>query len=247
MAKPTEIVTWATDATYAVDGDAWGGDATKVDPGATRRAEGIEPDVFPAEWLNYHLNALGLHNAYLHGLFEETESIPAATKTLVLAAASFQPDRTGGNDTWRDGGGGLLSNGTNAPNWIARSTNTLLPPGSIITRVRAIVTPGVVRATVVDRMFIQVLRKDFAFDAGPPPTASSTAVWAPSGSDPTGRDDGTTDTQTISTGTISITLDDQGTEDHEIQIYNGSTAGDDAVIAVEIQYTNPGARSLGAL
>jgi hypothetical protein len=245
MAKPTEIVTWATDATYTVDGDAWGGDSTKVDPGATRRAEGAEPDVFPAEWLNYHLNALGLHNAYVHGVFEETESIPAATKTLVISAASFTPDRVSGSDNWRSTGqSGLISNATNAPNWILFSTNTALPPGSIITRVRAIVTPGAVRATEADRMFIEIRRMDFAFDAGPP-TEAGTAVFAPSGA--TGRDDGTTATQTISTGAVSITLDDQGTEDHEVRIYNGSTAGNDAVLAVEIQYTNPGPRSLGAL
>ena len=245
MAKPTEIVTWATDATYTVDGDAWGGDATKVDPGATRRAEGIEPDTFPAEWLNYHLNALGLTAAYFHGVLEESDSIPAATKTLVLSADQLQPDRVGGADNWRaTGQAGLISNGTNAPNWVSLSLATILPPGSIITRVRAKVTPGATRATQTDRMSIEVRRMDFDLDAGPP-TEAGTAVCAPSGA--TGRDDGTTAVQTMSTGTIAITLDDQGTEDHQVRIYNGLTAGDDTVSAVEIQYTNPGPRSPGAL
>ena len=167
MAKPTEIVTWATDATYTVDGDAWGGDATKVDPGATRRAEGIEPDTFPAEWLNYHLNALGLTAAYFHGVLEESDSIPAATKTLVLSADQLQPDRVGGADNWRaTGQAGLISNGTNAPNWVSLSLATILPPGSIITRVRAKVTPGATRATQTDRMSIEVRRMDFDLDAG---------------------------------------------------------------------------------
>jgi hypothetical protein len=36
-----------------MDGDDWEGDPVRVDPGASRRAEGFEPDTLPAEWANF--------------------------------------------------------------------------------------------------------------------------------------------------------------------------------------------------
>ncbi len=59
MAIPATSPLFATDATFTADGDTWAGDATKVDPGGTIRAEGYEPDLLPAEWLNFQLNLLG--------------------------------------------------------------------------------------------------------------------------------------------------------------------------------------------
>jgi len=68
MAAPAVAPTFATDANYPADGDPWASDPTKVDPGSSRRAEGFEPDVLPAEWLNYMLNNHGAWLSYLAGL-----------------------------------------------------------------------------------------------------------------------------------------------------------------------------------
>lgn len=59
MAVPSPSPAFATDATYTADADAWAGDDNTVDPGATVRAEGFQPGVLPAEWLNFMINLIG--------------------------------------------------------------------------------------------------------------------------------------------------------------------------------------------
>jgi hypothetical protein len=59
MAAPATSPLFATDATYTLDGDTWSGDPTKVNPGVGRLAEGYEPDLLPAEWLNFQLGLIG--------------------------------------------------------------------------------------------------------------------------------------------------------------------------------------------
>ena len=65
MAAPSTAPDFATDATYAADGDTWSGDPTTADPGASRRAEGFEPDLLPAPWLNFMFNLAGRWINYL--------------------------------------------------------------------------------------------------------------------------------------------------------------------------------------
>jgi hypothetical protein len=50
---------FATVGTYPIDGDPWEGDPVRVDPGASRRAEGWEPDTLPAEWANFMTGVQG--------------------------------------------------------------------------------------------------------------------------------------------------------------------------------------------
>ena len=62
MTIPATSPLFATVGTYPIDGDAWEGDPVRVDPGASRRAEGWEPDTFPAEWANF---MTGLHGDWI--------------------------------------------------------------------------------------------------------------------------------------------------------------------------------------
>lgn len=148
MAKPTSDPTWATDAAYASDGDAWSGDANKVDPGATRQAEGVEPDVFPAEWFNFHLNALGAHVEYVHSILEAdgSESIPAVTRTLILHGSAFRGAVRGVVDAPPPGlvvsGDGLNLVVFDTDTLLACPLNRLLPFGAAVTRIDLLITPG---------------------------------------------------------------------------------------------------------
>lgn len=92
MPKPSENITWATDATFTADGDPWAGAANKLDPGAARRAEGAEPDTFPAEWYNYHNNAVGQHIEYIHDVLEGNDTATAGgglSRTVYLDPSLF--------------------------------------------------------------------------------------------------------------------------------------------------------------
>ena len=83
MPAPATDPAFATNSTFAVDGDPWDGDSTKVDPGSTRRAEGYEPDLLPAAWLNFVLNLLGAWINYLRTYVNATteEFVYPTTKT----------------------------------------------------------------------------------------------------------------------------------------------------------------------
>lgn len=65
--KPTEDMTWATDTNYSSGVDS--GTATKVDPGAAARAQGVVPDTGAgAQHINHLLNAHGKMVEYLEKL-----------------------------------------------------------------------------------------------------------------------------------------------------------------------------------
>ncbi len=72
MPAPTDLPDFATDATFAADGDSWSGDPTRVDPGAARLEEGFEPDLLPAPWLNH---ILGVHGDWINWLGVEERSV----------------------------------------------------------------------------------------------------------------------------------------------------------------------------
>lgn len=147
MAKPTSDPTWATDAAYDTDGDPWGGDANKVDPGSGRRAEGAEPDTFPAEWFNYHLNALGEHVEYIHEILEAdpAESIPSVSRTVIIPATDMRPAiLTGGADgpilSVVDAGYRLSIADSNGA--VILGLNRFVPLGATVTAIRLMIDPG---------------------------------------------------------------------------------------------------------
>jgi len=151
MSKPTDIITWATDAAYAVDGDAWGGDANKVDPGATRRAEGAEPDTFPSVWFNHILNAIGNVLTWLMSMWTKDGEhlFPAsfARYTLIPLTSGFDISR-GIVPGWlgRARVSGLeeteVLRSTVDSGLVGFSLNRFVPHGATITAVRVVVQPG---------------------------------------------------------------------------------------------------------
>lgn len=84
MAKPTDIVEWATD-----------GGATQVEPSSGEKETGFEGgEDAAAEKVNWILATLGLWTAWQDTTFTDT-GVPTATRTIVIAGAAGQPSETG--------------------------------------------------------------------------------------------------------------------------------------------------------
>lgn len=108
MAKPSTLLTWATDANYNTPGELYNGTATKVEPTSGRKATGHEPSKRPpAQQLNWVLNNIALWLAYLSdGLFTHLDRVkhigPAAYQsvsnwalTVVSTVAAFSSSGAG--------------------------------------------------------------------------------------------------------------------------------------------------------
>jgi len=237
MGKPTNAVLFATDATYAADGDTWSGDPPRVDPGAARRAEGFEPDLLPAEWLNYAIGAHGDHLDYVHGILEASGTIPATfTRTIILAGSQLQTAlaATDYTDWSTEDGPGAIEIGTNfgrAPLNLQR----ILPHGATLTRVRVLVKPGAGR-TGANRM--QLRSATYAPNFTTPSISGASSDFFTAVLDDTTSGlqvlDSTALTQAISS--LSVT---------SIQVRGGDNAATypDTVYAIELQFTDPGPRN----
>ena len=251
MTKPTTEVTWATDATYTVDGDAWGGAATKVDPGATRRAEGAEPDTFPAEWYNYMQNSLGAHIVYIEDVLEGSDDIPSTARTLRLGAGHMHlidhGDETGleinipASEGQGDGTATLLFAGSGnlrpeyqftnngASDTVFFDIGKRLPAGATVTRVRALVRQGVAQATSTSRM--DMIGSRYPLDYATPATGVITTDFTVyNGSALAGLG-------VIDASGLSITVDPA---DHFLVAIGGSVGAStvaDEVIGVRVTYT----------
>ncbi len=231
MAAPADP-RFATDATFAADGDTWSGDPNKVDPGSGRVAEGFEPTTLPAEWLNWQLNLLGQWAHYVGA---------SASRVLRLSP-------------WKAWGGS--SSVSAAPTWIRQVFSTgstqgfnlasgsdaaalhlclsdFLPDGCTITRIRVAVKPGAARATTGNRMALGGFDHELTWGGTP-----TSGFHRFSFSDVV--DDGTTAAQILDSGTIALVNDRP-----DFQIIARCTAGNDAgtnrdlVYGWEITYTGP--------
>lgn len=234
MAKPTSDPTWATDAAYASDGDAWGGDANKVDPGAPRRAEGVEPDVFPAEWLNYHLNALGEHTEYLHAIVEAdgSESIPAVTRTVIVHPFEGRLIPLGATGLV-SASAGIVGTGYNLELsdtdliWVL-PLNRFVPFGAIVTQIDMMIEPGThsTPGTFARKVATAVF--------GTP----SIGAYAEEDSDATSG----TSLQLLTLAT-DFTLDTNNEMHVLTYTVGGLSSGVDKIESIRIQYTDPGPRN----
>ena len=233
MAKPTDSELFATDATYALDGDSWSGDPVRVDPGAARRAEGFEPDLLPAEWANHVLGVHGDHLDYLNGIVEAdgTETIPTVSRSIVLGAIDM---RMAGISSMGWSMTGLLElwSYTNS-SYAMANLRSYLPHSGTLTRIEALVTPGSSR-TGTNRVSIQVDKKTPNFSI---PGFTSSALVSPV------YDDGTALIQTIDSGALAVSISSL------VELVLGIKAGHDAVTnrdvlhAVQITFTDPGPRN----
>lgn len=127
MAIPTDSPGFATDATFAADGDTWSGAPTKADPGAGRKAEGYEPDTLPAEWLNWQLNLIGKWLVALLGLSARCTVVDRGTWTFNNPTAA---------------GFGYTSTANAAFLWFEAPA---LPDGVLLTGAAVYVDPGAAR------------------------------------------------------------------------------------------------------
>ncbi|MCK4718298.1 MAG: hypothetical protein KAT70_06480 [Thermoplasmata archaeon] len=256
MPAPTTPLDWAADATYTGGPTGIPGTANKVAPASGFQDEGYIPqDKLAAQHLNWFQNLCGLWAqwleterarlaGYIGGATGTGEwAYPSArSRLLVLDPDSGWDGSVVNNQTvgWSivtatatSGSGPILLSRENSAIWSLPISN-FVPSGSVITRVRALVKPGAVRATNF-RMSIIVGTQVFDFDA--PEFVSDTDETEV-------EDDGTTDMQTISSGTISITTD-RSTDKTHARVICGSDAGTnyDRFFAIEVQFDDPGPRN----
>lgn len=220
MPRPTDSPLFATDASFAVDGDAWGGADVRTDPGAGRRAEGFEPDVLPAEWLNH---VLGVHGDWIDWVDNSIdasglvlEGIQTVTKRSAALDFALVGASTGGIDSSAQAFK-LTSNSGGAVLDVSR----MLHKGGEFKQVRVLVDPGALRAGA-NRMSVLVFRRSIS---------GSTVTNTQLGS--TTPDDGlTADPQWI---TVAFTPEVVGNNMYYVAVNAGNDASvnNDLILAVE--------------
>lgn len=240
MAAPTAIATIATDATYTADADPWSGAATKVDPGSTRIAEGFEPDLLPAPWLNFVLNAItawiNYIKTYLNTTSEEFVYPTAKTrKKTILPIAPGTFTTAGAASEWFPSTIGnspiLLPLVNGAKVWIPID----LPSGCTISAVEAIVRSSVNRSTPngwIVKAFEQ--SENWATPAAPTTTqqGSSTEGGLSSGY------------SKITVGSLTPwIIVNEYTAHVEVTAPTGSVGATDALVALRITFTDGGPRN----
>lgn len=240
MPAPAAIATIATDATFAADGDPWSGDATKVDPGAGRIAEGFEPDLLPAPWLNFVLNAITAWINYLKTYLNTSteEFVYPATKTrkkTILptvhgtfaaagAASEWLPSTIGNSPV-------LLPLVDAAKIWIPID----LPSGCTISAVEVIVRSDSARSTPngwIVKAFEQ--SENWTTPAAPTTTqqGSSTEGGLASGY------------SKITVGSLTpFIIVNEYTAHVEVTAPTGSLGSNDALVALRITFTDGGPRN----
>jgi len=87
MTLPATSPLFATVGTYPMDGDDWEGDPVRVDPGASRRAEGYEPDTLPVEWANF---ITGVHGDWIEHHRRRRVASGLGSWTPRTAASNFR-------------------------------------------------------------------------------------------------------------------------------------------------------------
>lgn len=235
MAKPSDSELFATDATFAADGDAWSGDPTRLDAGAARRAEGFEPDTLPAEWVNHQLGVLGDHVDYIHNVLDATDIIPAVDRVVVINASDFQLAGAAGAD-WDAAQGTTGVSTSIADVGLAHlDLRAYVPHGAIVKRVKILVDPGIGRATVGNRISLQMQTRtlDFSTPAAGASSADFTLV----------RDDGTAGLQVLDSGAFTTTIDSVKTHEITVTAGNDAATNNDVFYGVELTFTDPGPRN----
>lgn len=154
----------------------------------------------------------------------------ARSRILVLAGVRFQLVGTGAPD-WDDLGGGIAR--SNANGGIATlDLSRILPHGAVLTRVKAIVTPGIARATVGNRMSLQLDSRtpDFSTPAGGGTAAEFTLV----------RDDGTANIQVLDSTAFTMTVDSIKLHYLTIAAGNDGATNTDLFYAVQLSFDDIG-------
>jgi hypothetical protein len=239
MPAPTDDPLFATDATYAADGDDWSGDPPRVDPGAPIRAEGFEPGQLPAEWLNH---VLGVHGDWIDWLEDERARLAGyiggatgadewaypsgRSRTVKISAGAWQ------QGAWTRSGGGasvplrLVSPSAFAV--VALDLSAYLPSGATLTEVRAWVKPDIAQ-TGSDRMTLGIYKAD-----GSPVSSSTTIGTAQSTAS-------SVNWHEISVSGLSEVVD-RSSRSYLLEIFGGNNSSDE-VGPVTVYFTDPGPRN----
>jgi hypothetical protein len=236
MAIPTESPEFATDATFAADGDTWSGDPTKADPGASRAAEGYEPDTLPAEWLNWQFNLVGRWLVWfrdlLGGAAGTSEWAYPGSKSRGRQVSLAQARANFGTDwTLIIGAGGVLYlQSINAVDNAKFLIPLEIPNGATLGQARLRVITGAIRGTAGNRFQVEVWKQTLT-GAGAATQVGTTAT-----------DDGTASTQTIVLSSLAEVI---ANPTYAYWLYvegpSGSvTAGSEQVLGCDISYTVPG-------
>ena len=231
MAKPTQVISWATDATFAADADPWAGDANKIDPGNARRNEGAEPDTFPSEWFNYHLNAIGLHIEYIHDVLELVDDV-AGPELEVVFRGAWLDDEGSGVTVATDGV--TLRYDTNFVDAHV-DISRFIPTGGVIVQIEALVSLGSAQ-TGANRMSMDL--ETYAPDFSTPTLGSLTAIFhADAPATVTGE-------RVIDSGVISHTVLASDINLLRVQASNGAGGATDDLRAIRITFNDPGPRNI---
>ncbi len=174
----------------------------------------------------------------LIGLFDGTVALPLPPTRV----ATFYPQMvstriTGGLAEWNAGASSVIS--------AADSTDVTfhlpLPHGAVVSKVEARIKPGAARATVGDRMLLQVASRDLDWSSGSVP-AGAVII----GTDD--RDDGTASIQTLEVGSLSVVIDNIGDASKKLFaiVTSGNTGSTqiDVLHEIRVTYTDayPGQR-----
>jgi hypothetical protein len=229
MPAPSDSPEFATSANFTVDGDAWGGDPTKADPGAPRKAEGFEPSTLPAEWLNWVLNN---HGAWAVWLEDERARLDAyCADTGVVLPAAQTHTRYMAAVSWRSVSGTGAYTHASQPFWtlstnlaqLSMDISRVLPRAASIRRIAAVVNPGAAR-TGTDRMILELIGHTVDTPFGTPSISFTVAASQ--------RDDTTTAQQSIVIDLSGSPVPVTDAEDWTLTL----TAGTDAAANNDLAY-----------
>lgn len=251
MTKPTDNPDWATDANYAADGDSWSSTATKVDPGAARRAEGAEPDTFAAQWFNFILNAHGNILSWLLDSFtsDDEHQYPDGAKTRYtniplmsgFDATAQDANEKGWNGTVYSTGGARTHYLTSQDDYalVAYSLSRFLPHGAQIAKIEALVQPGAGSRGSGNEMEIRLMRSTIDWNT---PSISGTVIASNTAADTVG-------VKKVALTSLSETIDneigsDTGTSYEVILVIvagnDGGAHNDDGLYGIKVEWTDPG-------
>lgn len=249
MSAPNVDPRFATAATYTADGDDWGGASNKIDPGSGRKAEGFEPGMLPAEWLNWVVNLFGSWlywiAARLGGLDGSGEwNYETARSRIMLIPINDYAAQTSTTADFTPGITGVQSQAvaihTNSGR-VSFPLNAYLRDGMVITSILAAVKPGAARTggnvMVCD---LEYTTPDFDVVTNNPvdPTAITLSGASQANS---------TAVQLIGGVSLSHAVQVRGTAAREywFTVKGGNDAGTnpDKIYAIQVQVTDPGPRN----
>lgn len=250
MPAPSDAAEFATDATYAADGDDWSGGPPRVDPGAAVRAEGFEPGKLPIEWLNH---VLGVHGDWAAWLESERLRLAeyiggaagtdewayeaAKTRTKIFAYADLLLSTDSGAPCWDVADGGV-----NGPTVKPRTTtprasawaSIKLPTGVTITAVRVLI--GQVGGLASGNQWEATLEKQVNWDFVPANAPGRSILGSATESGMTAG------AVVIAWTGLSEVVDNSDTTYH-VHVFGPAVIGAaDTLYGVEVTYSEPGPR-----